>query len=393
MRQQAEAMSRSCVVLLGFALPLSTAATNVLLILLITAWSFSGKIMQSLKLILMHPVARMFGWLFALFAIGSLYSLGDPNDILTMINKMLKLLYFPIILSLMQEEKWRRYTLWAFLGAMAVTVMVASYRHMHRFPVNLAVAKVFKDSIYTGLMMAFASFVSAHFFSVSSNKAGRFLFGSLVLVFSFYTLFMNPGRVGYGIFLALAGLFLIRQRLFKMRLWILIGLLIFLIITLSYSTVLQNRVMAVWSDIVQYQAGNVNTSVGERLSFFQHTLILSLLHPWFGSGTGSFATLYDVFASAHHLIKTDNPHNEYLNIFFQLGLVGLIALLGLFLTLYRQLKMVVLPDRWLAEGLLAAMVVGCLANSWMMNFTAGYFFVILMAVLFGSTFLPKKDLM
>jgi len=390
--KQATAISRWSIVLLGFVLPLSTAATNVLLILLITAWSFSGNVMQSLKLLVTHPAARMFGVLFLLFVIGSLYSPVDPSAISAMLNKMLKLLYFPVVLFFMQEEKWRKYTLWAFLSAMAVTVMMVSYQHVYCTPVKLVVGKVFKDRIYTGLMMAFASFVAAHLFSVSSNKTARVLLASLAVVFSFYTLFMSSGRAGYGIFLVLASLFLIRQRLIKKRLWVFGGLFIFLIAALCCSTVLQNRIMQVWSDIVQYQAGNVDTSVGARLSFFQHTFALSWQHPWFGSGTGSFATVYEIFANAHHLVTTDNPHNEYLNVFFQLGLVGLIALFGLFLTLYRELKTVLLPDRWLAEGLLAAMVIGCLANSWLMDFTSGYFFIILMAVLFGSTFLPKKDL-
>ena len=191
----------------------------------------------------------------------------------------------------------------------------------------------------------------------------------------------------------LAFLFFIRQNFIQRQFWVILVFLAFLTLVGFYSTVLQQRIMDVYSDIVQYQINsNFETSIGARLAYYRHTLTLALQHPWLGAGTGSFASSYSTFAKTHHLLSTANPHNEYLNIFFQFGILGLGVLLTLFGTYYRQLTKISLPDRWLAEGLLVSVMVGCLANSWLMDFSSSHFFIVLSAVLFGSTLDIQKEL-
>ena len=72
------------------------------------------------------------------------------------------------------------------------------------------------------------------------------------------------------------------------------------------------------------------------------------------------------------MLETRNPHNEYLLIAVQVGLVGLGLLLYLFYRQWRLAKM--LPsslERSLAHGLLLAIMSGCLFNSLLLDHTEG----------------------
>jgi O-antigen ligase len=91
-----------------------------------------------------------------------------------------------------------------------------------------------------------------------------------------------------------------------------------------------------------------------------------------------------VYAEEKGLMTTNNPHNEYLNILIQVGLLGLGVFLGFLYTLFKASLMLKSPSQWFAQGLVLAMAVGCLANSWIMDFTSGYFFVMLIAFCFGG---------
>ena len=60
--------------------------------------------------------------------------------------------------------------------------------------------------------------------------------------------------------------------------------------------------------------------------------------PWLGVGTGDFAEEYEKINQQYSpaLSTTDNPHNQYIFVTAQLGVVGLLALLGLFGVYFRE---------------------------------------------------------
>ncbi len=92
----------------------------------------------------------------------------------------------------------------------------------------------------------------------------------------------------------------------------------------------------------------------------------------------------------HGLMNTQNPHNEYINILFQLGVVGLTAFIGFFVFLFKTARRLPPLEKWFAQGIILAIATGCFANSWLMDFTSGYLFVMIIAFCFGALTL-KKD--
>jgi O-antigen ligase len=135
--------------------------------------------------------------------------------------------------------------------------------------------------------------------------------------------------------------------------------------------------------MTQYKHGKFDTSTGLRLEFYRNSLRLLKEHPWIGTGTGSFAQDY-LAVTQDKQFATRNPHNEYLNIAIQFGLLGLVILLGMFVVHWWTSFRLQGLRQYFAQAVLLSIVVGSLFNSWLMDVTQGCFYVFLTALLFAN---------
>jgi O-antigen ligase len=91
------------------------------------------------------------------------------------------------------------------------------------------------------------------------------------------------------------------------------------------------------------------------------------------------------------MMPTTNPHNEYLNITIQLGVIGLASLLYLFYCEWRvAASLTTTHERQLARGLVITFVIGCLFNSLLMDHTEGLLFAWASGLLFAGLKSPQK---
>jgi O-antigen ligase len=106
--------------------------------------------------------------------------------------------------------------------------------------------------------------------------------------------------------------------------------------------------------------------------------------PIAGYGAGSVRTQFERLASAStggRAAMAGNPHNEFLLMGVQLGLIGVALFVWLLVTIRRECERLAEPARSIAYGYLFAFVLGCLANSLLLNFTEGNLFVFLIGIL------------
>jgi O-antigen ligase len=388
-QKKCDIFSKRSAVFLSFVIPISTIATHIVLLALVMSWFLSGHLQEKTRYIFKHPVARIALLLFGLFLMGAAYSSASSENIAELLDKMSKLLYLPFLLPLMVEEEWRKKAIKAFVAAMLLTLILSILKVYGGLPISTryTAACVFKDHIYTNLMMAFTSFVIGHYvLNLSKSKMKPVLWVFLISLI-FYIFFMSEGRSGYIIF-GLLWLLLGFQRYHLRGLCVgVLGVVLVLGLAFVSSERFQTRFLTAIQDVEQYWAGDANSSLGARLEYSYRTWKLAEERLWLGWGTGSFKEVYQ--QQDKEVLKTENPHNEYANILLQLGMVGLIAFLGFFWTIFRRSFNLPKPERWLAQGLLLAMAVGCFANSWLMDSTAGYFFIVLIACCFGA--LKVKD--
>ncbi len=381
-----ESLSAGLLALLAFMIPISTTGAHVLLGLCFISWLLHVRrdLGSALNSMLSEPVTRAILGLLAFFVVGTLYSEAPWADIKTSLFKMGKWLYLPFLVSLIRQSHRKSWVIDALVWSMMLTLFLAILKINHViswWPVRFTETCVFKDHIFTNLMMSFTAFILAHKAADASGLGKRISFITLFVGSVYYVLFMSEGRSGYIMFILLWVFFCFQKQKGRYRILGMAMLISLLLLAGFYFSTFQRRILQVvhTAALVQISPSKDDKSIRERLVFIENTLTCIKIHPWFGSGTGSFKTVYAKNALNRQWPMTANSHNEYLNISLQLGIAGLGALLWFFYTLYKSIAALQRPEQYYAQGLLGMMVVGCMGNAWLMDFTSGCFFMVCLA--------------
>lgn len=397
------------VVMLAFVIPISTSLSSIVLVLFLICWPLAGNLKTRLMQIMTPPIAHATLLFFGLCIIGTLYAgyTGDYipwQDRVHSLGKEAKFLVILLCLPVLQNPKIRQYAFWSFIAAVSLTLLLGYIRHYTSISIpgssRFASPYVFRDSVHTSFILSFTLYISAHYLITRQHRdnlprMAQLLLYAVIASSIIFLFFMGHGRAGYFIFIALSILLTIQlyqQNQIRVKsILFSISLLITLIVSANvYSPKFQSRVAAIKTNILQYQAGDTATSLGCRLEFIKNSLVLIQAHPIIGYGTGSFKSVYKNFAETHQQQVSDNPHNEYLRLVFQLGFMGCLFLAYWLLVALKERHKLPQFEKNCAEGMLLAMGIGCLANSWITDFTSGYLFVYWMAFAFSAGFPQKR---
>jgi O-antigen ligase len=160
----------------------------------------------------------------------------------------------------------------------------------------------------------------------------------LFIVVYAISIFTERGRAGQVIFNLSAVFYIIYyNRRNLLRLCALLVLLFsFQCVIYNSTNVYKDRFDAV-SNIIQNNGDRGEGKTEDiRYVFTKETLSRILEKPIFGYGTGSFGTIFHEQVKSGHKFDTDTtPHNQYLYVWFELGILGLVLLLLIF---YHQIK-------------------------------------------------------
>src|SRR5215470_14946568 len=85
-------LTRYLAIAIGFTLPISTAADNVLLVLLLACWLASGRWAEKYAAVRVNAVAVAILSLVALLVLGLAWSQGPPHDAILYLKKYSNLL-------------------------------------------------------------------------------------------------------------------------------------------------------------------------------------------------------------------------------------------------------------------------------------------------------------
>jgi len=365
-----------------FFIPFSTAFTALFSSLAVLFWIISGNFLKLPKILKTSPVSTVALLLFLLFLIGLLYSPAELTDGLSNLKKYRELIFFPIVISLLSGKRWAQAGAEnGFIAGCIVLMLVSSGMSL-----SLITSDRFGDSlvyhITHSFFMAILIFWSAH--RAASSKQDRYFWLFITFVALFNITFVAPGRIGMLLLVFLGVLYCIQRFSFKKQTAGII-LLSILSATLYFSSDnISSRISSAIDEIQTYEQGSSRSSMGMRLDWYSNCLVLLKEKPFFGYGTGGFEVAHDNLIKDTEVKPTDNPHNEYLFIAVQLGGAGLILFLLLLSTeLVSSLKLKK-PDRWLLQGVVASMAIGCLLNSFLYDSLQGHYFAFISAVLLSS---------
>jgi O-antigen ligase len=390
-------------VLTGFLIPVTTAGVSISTVLIFLFWLMGGRFQEKWERIRRNPIALLCLILYGLMAIGIFYSTASWDEGYHMWIKFRKLLLAPILMTLLETEVWRKRAFFALMGGIVLTLILSyflalgwweggkAYRLYSAAGVPMRDFFVFKGHITQNFFMAFFAYCCWTGALLIEDRRWKIALGVIAAFAVVNVFFLVEGRIGYLILLALLGLTMVRY-FAKQLLWA--GLAVMLLVggVFMLSDNFQSRTLAIWDEIEQYQKQDTVTATGLRLEWYRNSMHLIAEHPFFGTGTASVKPEMDKMTVGREGFATTNPHNEYLNLWIQLGFLGT----GLFIAmLYWQWRLSAsLPPlaEQLARGFVLAFAMGCLLNSFVMDFTEGHFFAYLSAVFFSGISTPINRL-
>ena len=383
--------------LLGLSIPISIVADNVLLVVIAVAWLLSGHVAAQFARALRNPLVIAGLLLFALFIAGIFVYDGDPLHAARSLGKYKELLFLVPLVCLLDGEIWRVRAFRFFFAAMVITLIGSFAIAIGLIPIDNPPNRhagnptVFKFHITQSLLMAMFAFICASLARIEADRWRRSMYVLLAILAAANVLFMVQGRTGYIVLLALFLYAVVAWYRWKGMLAGAVILGIVLGAGWISSSKFSERTERAVREYQEWVPGQgTPASIGIRLNFYLVTYEIIREHPLLGVGTGGFEEAYRKKIAGTNLAPSSNPHNEYLMIGAQLGIVGVIAFLAMLVVLWRlSARLKSEFERDLARALVISYVLGNLVNSLLLDHTEGTLFCWASAALFAG--MPRTN--
>jgi hypothetical protein len=153
------------------------------------------------------------------------------------------------------------------------------------------------------------------------------------------------------------------------------------------SPYLRARVDNAIKDVTIYRSTHADSDVGEHIEFIKKSIAFIREAPVIGHGTGSIPELFRRSVSGQTGVAAAasvNPHNQILAVAIQLGLVGATVLLAMWAAhycLFRGTNLIA----WAGTVVVVQNVVSSLTSSHLFDFVHGWLYVLAVGALGGMT--------
>jgi len=380
-------------VAIGFSIPISTSLDNILLALLLALWLLEGRFREKVSAALDNPIVIPALMLFGIYVLGLFYGVATWHDALGSLKKAANLLLILVMIPIFKKEKIRDFAIWGFLAAVCLTMLlsyliwVGVIEPNNFFKGDQNEPVVFKLRITHSLLMAYGAYLFLLKARQCISKPLGILFGVLALAALYNVIFMVASKTGYVVALALGIYFIVSHwRLRSIGIVALLLMILFGVIYQLPSSAPHQRLLSMYNEAKCWQPGQSNrSSTGCRLDYITNSLKLIQKNPVLGVGTGGFEGAYAALVKDTKIELSDNPHNEYLLVTVQTGVMGLGLMLWLFIVQWRMAAL--LPDSFdflAARGLVILIMSASLVTSTLIDHTEGLFYVWMSALLFAG---------
>ena len=375
----------ACVLMsiVGISVLFSPPVMNLAVLLLLVVILSSAELRQSLWVTWRLPMVKFVLLFYAVMIVGTTYSIAPKDVAVRMAIGWSKLLLVPIALSLFADTRWKSRFLMVFVGVLTVCAVISF--GLWFLEVDLPVASrergVFlRNHATQGMAFAVAAF-SAFILAVESG-AGRLrhLYVVCALLLLANIALVTTGRSGYLVAMvcavgAVSGYVFFGQRHLGAR-----GIVGAVLLVVSVVGILllaptsRERMLQGVQEIQQYEQAKEETSMGIRMIFWKNTIEMIREQPMLGYGTGAFKTAYDrkvVGKTGVAATSAGDPHNQYMKITAENGVVALLVFLGFLVAAARQ--RCAAPWRLLGLCVLTSWCATSLFNSHFSTFNEGNF--------------------
>ena len=407
---------------LGFTIPIWVVADSILVGLLIVCWTASGEWREKLRRIAANPVSMSALLLFAWLLLGTLWGEGDLGERAVWVKKYANLLLIPLLISMAIDDHERHRAFIALATSLVVTLVLSFALSVGILPTgglincdpfNPCLLKkqipcdpsiscvpdnyhpvcdpsnscIFKKHTTHNMLMAFGVLLFSALAWKSLRRWVRWWWAGAACLAASNVLLMVQGRTGY---VVLAGLAMVAFHMYFG--WRgMVAAVIVLTVTFStayqVSTAFRDRVDLVATGVAQWSPQTATyDGVTERMEFFYHTVEIIQDHPLMGVGTGGFAQAYAARVQKIGLSVPTHPHNQYLLIMVQVGILGLCLLVWLFVQQWRSTPLAGDATYGLiARGLVVTIAISCLFQPSLNDHTEKLFYCLFSGLMYSGT--------
>jgi O-antigen ligase len=406
---------------LAFTIPIWVVADSLLVGLLIACWAASGEWREKLRRVASSPVSVSAIVLFVWLLLGTLWGEGALEERALWVKKYANLLLIPLLISMAIDAQERRRAILALAASLVVTLILSFALSVGILPTgglincdpfNPCLLKkqvpcdpsipcvpanyppvcdpsnpcILKKHTTHNLLMAFGVLLFGVLGWKSSSRGAQWGWATASCLAAGNVLLMVQGRTGY---MVLAGLAMVAfQMYFGWRGMVAAAIALSVTFSAAYqiSASFHDRVNLVATGVAQWSSQvAAEDPVGQRLEFYYHTVQVIRDHPLMGAGTGGFAQAYAVYAKQAGVPVPSHPHNQYLLIMAQVGIVGLCLLLWLFVQQWRSTPGAIdAAYGLLARGLVVTIAITCLFQPALNDHTEKLFYSLFSGLLYSG---------
>ena len=380
---------------------LSLPLTNFFVGLALLFWLISGakpgqiRSVQTWGVAFKNPAVSGALLLMVWMLLSLLWSNTSLQNTFVGIWKYRKLLYVPLMVMLFSDAVWRYRAIKAWLAA-AVVLMLYSLIRLLPDPIGDG-----QMGVHPALPLSTYSYISLGFVLIPALTLGlawmmrartateKGLGAMIALLTVAFVVLAQQGRTTYVTLTALLIWFVLSHLKSKQK-WLAMAAILFVAASVGlFSTKVQNRVNEVIADSRVNQTTETISSSGLRIGFWRTTADIVKHNPILGTGMGTWADEYRKYVvSTPNTPKISplggNPHQEYLLMASQLGLIGLALFLTWLARCIFASKELPNNERIAAQSLLIAFIVSCFFNSTLFDSATGHFYCIGLGILFAG---------
>lgn len=289
-----------------------------------------------------------------LLLLGILYPLVDMQTYISSILNWRKFLLLPIGFILfqnhkIQKEKALKIIYYVIFGLTIVNLLYKSQILNFFKPgiIEYQIGTTSSEGMFVAVALAIV--LSSALNNANTSRTDTILKYSAAAYFIFYIILFTTGRSGYLAMLIVLAFMLMKfiashtSRKKIMSLVLLVSGVLLAMILLMKSETSSNRIKQAIIEFQQSEKNaneNVVTSIGQRVIFWKNTLQMVPEYFLVGAGTGSFKAAYAKQVSDKSGLEgavTQDPHNQYLKILIEQGILGLVVFISiLFRSLFQK---------------------------------------------------------
>lgn len=330
-------------ILLGVVIPVSPGVTNIIIGLIIVLWFFHGRLIEKINIIFSHRWVVFIFLLLVFYILGLLWGDNHDNSI-WIFQRLALILVFPVFLTLNLHQKTLKNGVKAFLATLFIISLIAIcinlniINHLSEY-ISFVNERnvVFSTYNYHNIFLALGFLILMSV--IFENKSKNIFIPIFFALIYFISVFSESGRAGQLLIIVFSIVYIFyynKKKIYKLLLYLAAFFLTQFLIY-NYSDVYNERV-----DTTIYRIQNNGVKeIGQerkdpRYVFTKWTVKKIIEKPILGYGSGSFKKIFDKELNVNGYYNRDmTPHNNYLFVMFEIGLIGVFLLIMIF---YYQIK-------------------------------------------------------